>query len=103
MLTAAPEGFSPQASMSIATLLATVSARSQAPRLPLRAKKPVTVALRVPLVLETGPTVCASVCLAGAVSSCDRLAQAGQRSAEAAKNARASWAEGNDTTICWTI
>jgi hypothetical protein len=89
MLTAAPEGFSPHAAMSMATLLATVSARSQAPLLPLRAKMPVIVALRVPLVLETGPTLCASVCPAGVVSSCCRLAQAGQRSAEAAKNARA--------------
>ena len=57
MLTAAPEGFWPHTSMSMATVLATVSARSQAPLLPLRAKTPVIVALSVPLVLETGPTV----------------------------------------------
>src|ERR1700739_132958 len=100
MLTAAPEGFTPHASMSMATLLATVNALSQTPLAPLRAKMPVIVALRGPFVFETGPTGCTCVWPAVVFSSCCRLAQAGQRCVEAVKNARASCAEENNTATC---
>src|ERR1700723_2815461 len=100
MLIAAPEGLTPHTPMSMATLLATVKARSQVALLPFRVKTPVIVALRVPFVFDTGPTVCTCLWPSVVFSSCCRLAQAGQPSAEVVKNVRASCADGNDTTIC---
>ena len=92
MLMAAPGGPT-HAVTSIATLLATVSARSQTPRL----LAGVTVALSVPFVLETGPTVfTCELPLAARVNW--RLEQACQLCVEAVKNEAASCAEGNNTT-----
>ena len=92
MLAAAPVG--PRHTVtSTATSLATVSARSQTPRL----LAGVTVALNVPLVLETGPTLfTCELPLAERVNW--RLAQACQRCAEVVKNEPASCGEGNNTT-----
>src|ERR1700728_704465 len=83
--------------MSMATLLATVSARRQVRRpsegFPFRLTR-VLVALRMPLVLRTGPTAhIPTDGLPRSVAVSCRLAQANQRCVDAVKNAPAFTAE----------